>query len=54
MEEKIEEIQKQIETSREHLYSLIDYYEFTDEEMITESQRLDKLLNKYNEMIRSI
>lgn len=48
---RIEELKKEIELSRQHLYLLIEEYDFIDDKTIHQSQRLDDLLNKYNEEI---
>lgn len=48
---KCEDIIKQIEDSRQDLYNLLDKSDdFNDHNIITQSQKLDKLLNVYEEL----
>ena len=48
---KCEDIIKQIEASRQDLYNLLDKSnDFNDQNIITQSQKLDKLLNVYEEL----
>ena len=48
---KREDIIKQIEDSRQDLYKLLDKSDdFNDQSIITQSQKLDKLLNVYEEL----
>ena len=48
---KCEDIIKQIEDSRQDLYNLLDKSDdFNDQNIITQSQKLDKLLNVYEEL----
>ena len=48
---KCEDIIKQIEESRQDLYNLLEESnDFNDQSIITQSQKLDKLLNVYEEL----
>lgn len=51
VETNVEEIKKQIEESRQELYNLINITDnFADQKVIMQSQRLDELLNDYEEI----
>ena len=51
MSETINEIIKQIEELRLSLIKIKEGKSYTDTEVITASQRLDRVLNKYQELI---
>ena len=52
---ELQEIERKIEMRRESLYNLIDNdYDFTDNIMVIESQKLDKLLNMYEKLKKTV
>ncbi|AFS77413.1 putative Spo0E-like regulatory phosphatase [Gottschalkia acidurici 9a] len=52
---ELQEIERKIEMRRKSLYSLIDdNYDFTDKTMVLESQKLDKLLNIYEKLKKTV
>ena len=51
MSETIDEVIKQIEELRLNLIKIKEGKAYTDSEVVTASQRLDQVLNRYQELI---
>lgn len=51
MSETIDEVIKQIEELRLNLIKIKEGKAYTDSEVVTASQRLDRVLNRYQELI---